>query len=105
VSSPHSEGDIHAMTVDLATTRFPYFVQNRMITVKEATVIAKTKSTPPIQVAIVPGQEISESDLPKDPWPGEGNLEEGNPGPWTFGTDTNPKLVEDVFVIFAYSAS
>ena len=106
VSSPHAPGDIHAMTVELAVTRFPYFVQNRTIIVKEARVIARTKPPSAAQVAIAPGQVTPDQiDLTKNPWPGTDNLEEGNPGPWTFGTNADPKEVEDVFVIVAYSAS
>jgi hypothetical protein len=106
VSSPHAPGDIHTMMVELAATRFPYFVQNRTIAVKEARVIAKTKTTPAAQVAIAPGQVTPDQiDLTKNPWPGTDSLEEDNPGPWTFGTNTDPKEVEDVFVILAYTAS
>jgi hypothetical protein len=85
------------MTLDLARTRFPYFLQNREILVEKATVIAKAKLTPSPQVAIVPGQEAP--DLTKSPWTGQ-----DKPGPWTFGTDVGPKEVEDVFVIFEYNA-
>ena len=88
---------INAMTVDLAATRFPYFVQSREITVRQATVIARTKSDTPVQAAVAPGQAVP--DLTQNPWTGE-----GSPGPWTFATSSDPKLVEDVFVIFAYSA-
>jgi hypothetical protein len=95
VSAPASA--INAMTVDLAATRFPYFVQGREITVRQATVITRTKSAAPVQAAVAPGQAAP--DLTQSPWTGEGKL-----GPWTFGTDTDPKLVDDMFMIFAYSA-
>lgn len=88
----------YALTVDLATTRSPYFVQNREITVKEARVIARTKPTTSAQVAIAPG--VATPDLAQNPWTGQ-----GTPGPWTLGTDSDPMLVEDVFVILSYSAS
>jgi len=98
VSAPPSETGINIMTVDLAATRFPYFVQGREITVEKAMVMPRTKSTSPSQAAIAPGQAIP--DLTQNPWTGE-----GDPGLWTFGTNADPKLVEDVFVIFEYSAS
>jgi hypothetical protein len=102
VSSPSSA--VNTMTVDLATTRFPFFVQNRNITVRKATVKVIARTSP--RAAIVPGPVISESDLTKNPWTDEENTGEGKPGPWTLGIGTNfdLKLVEDVFVIFAYAA-
>jgi hypothetical protein len=98
VSAPPSETGINVMTVDLAATRLPYFVQGREITVEKAMVMPRTNSTSPSQAAIAPGQAIP--DLTQSPWTGE-----GDPGLWTFGTNADPKLVEDVFVIFEYSAS
>lgn len=95
---------IHVMTVDLAETRFPYFAQNRGITVGKATLIAKVKAPLQARVAIAPGQLAPEQmDLSRNPWPGAGSAERGAPGPWTFGTDVDPKAVEEVFVIFEYS--
>ena len=85
------------MTVDLAATRFPYFVQSREITVRQATVIARTKSGTPIQVDVAPGH--APPSLSPSP-----RIGQDTPGPWTFGT-ADPKLVEDIFVILAYSAS
>ncbi len=96
VSSPASA--VNAKTVDLAATRFPYFVQGREIAVKLARAIARTKSADPVRVAVAPGRATP--DLSGDTWTGE-----DGPGPWTFGTDADPKSVEDVFVIFANSAS
>jgi hypothetical protein len=96
--------EVNKMTLDLAAARFPYFVQSRKIAVKKAKVIARTSVTD-AKVGIVPGTEISTSNLTKDPsWHDLSNLE-GKPGTWTFGTDAEPNKVEDVFVIFAYSAS
>lgn len=105
VSSPPSITGINPMTVNLAAPRFPYFVQNRAISITQATVVAKTKSTSPVRVAVTPGTEITETDMTRNPWPGEGSLDVGNPGPWTLGTDAVPKSLEDVFVIIAFSAS
>lgn len=89
---------VNTMTVDLATARFPHFAHSRTITVKMARVIAGTKSSAPVQVAIAPGQATP--DLTQSAWTGQ-----GDPGPWTVATDSDPKLVEDVFVIFAYGVS
>jgi len=96
VSSPPSA--VNIMTVDLATARFPYFAQSRTITVKMAKVIARTKSAALVQMAIAPGQTTP--DLTQSAWTGQ-----GDPGPWTVATGSDPKLVEDIFVIFAYGAN
>ena len=96
VSSPASA--VNTMTVDLAATRFPYFVQSRSITRESARVIARTRSETPVQAAVTPGPAIA--DLSQNTWTGLGHV-----GPWTFGTNSDPKLVDDVFVIVAYSAS
>ena len=86
------------MTVNLAATRFPYLVQSREIVVKQGTVIGRTKETTAISMAVAPGEATPV--LSQSTWTGD-----GSPGPWTFATDADPKLVEDVFVIFSYSAS
>ena len=86
------------MTVDLAATRFPYFVQNREITVTEEQVIARTKAGPLVQVAITPGQATP--DLTEATWTGA-----GTPGLWTLGTNSDTKLMDDVFVILTYGVN
>ncbi len=89
---------VNTITVDLATVRFPYFAQSRTITVKTARVVARTKSAAAVQAAIAPGQATS--DLTQSAWTGQ-----GAPGLWTVATSSDPKLVEDVFVIFAYGVN
>jgi hypothetical protein len=87
------------MTIDLAATRFPAFVQNREVTVTEAQVIAKTKSSAPVQIAIAPGQTAPDPAV--GAWTGAVAL----PGPWTLGVNSDPKLIEDVFVILTYGVN
>ena len=92
---------VNPLTVDLGTTRFPYFVQSRQISIKLVRVIARTRAVTPIKVAVNPG--TAPPDLTQDTqgiWTGE-----DHPGPWTVGTNVDPKLVDDFFLIVAYSAS
>ncbi|MGA9768044.1 MAG: neuraminidase-like domain-containing protein [Blastocatellia bacterium] len=90
---------INAMTVDLAAARFPSFVQNREIAITKAQVIARTKSPAPVQIAIIPGQATP--DPTEGDWTGAG----APPGPWTLGTSSDSKLIEDIFVILAFGVS
>ena len=96
VSSPSSANN--TMTIDLAATRFPYFVQIRGITIAAAHAIARSRSPGPIQVAVAPGQAAP--DLAQQTWTGQ-----DAPGPWTLGTASDPRLLEDLFIVLAYSAS
>ena len=84
------------ITVDLGATRFPYLAQGRHIVVREARPIGRSKSGGPPQLAIAPGQ------TPSDPgsavWTGQ-----QDPGPWTVGTTADPRSIEDVFLILAYT--
>jgi hypothetical protein len=84
------------ITVDLGGTRFPYFAQGRHIVVREAKPIGRSKSGGPPQLAIAPGQ------TPPDPgsavWTGQ-----QDPGPWSVGTTADPKSIEDIFLILAYT--
>jgi hypothetical protein len=84
------------ITVDLGTTRFPYFVQGRHIVVREAKPLARSKSGAPPQLAIAPGQTPPASGNTQ--WTGQ-----QDPGPWTVGTTADPKLIEDIFLILAYT--
>ena len=94
VNSPASA--MNTMTVDLAATRFPYFAQGRQIAFREAKVLGASKSGAPPQMAVAPGQ------APPSPgsvdWTGQ-----QDPGPWTVGTAADPKSIEDVFLILAYT--
>lgn len=84
------------MTVDLASARFPYFTQGRTVTIQQASTVVRSKSGAPPSVMIAPGQ--APPDLTQAIWTGQ-----DNPGPWTIGTSADPKLLEDVFVILAYT--
>ena len=84
------------MTVDLASARFPYFTQGRTITILQASTVVRSKSGTPPQVMIAPGQ--APPDLTQATWTGQ-----ASPGSWTIGTSSDPKLLEDVFVILAYT--
>ncbi len=108
-STPGAGGS--TITVDLARTRFPYFVQGREISVNKATVFERTSSAALPQIAITPPGQTTPTvggSTSFGPLPGlaQGiSTARGKPGTWTFGTDSNPKDVEDVFVIFEYSVS
>jgi hypothetical protein len=93
--TPSTPGS-NTMTVDLAATRFPAFVQNREITITEAQAIPRTKSPAPVQIAIAPGQTAP--DPTGGDWTGAG----APPGPWTLSVNSDPKLIEDIFVILTY---
>jgi hypothetical protein len=110
VSSPPSPSGPNVITVDLATTRFPYFVQGREININEARAFERTSLVRQPQIAITPG--LTAPTLAESTWVGPGpglarstSSGQGNPGPWTFATDSDPKTVDDVFVVFAYGAS
>jgi len=94
-----STSGTNAMTVDLAATRFPAFVQSREITVTEAQAIATTSLAAPVQIAIAPGQTAP--DPTGGAWTGDG----ATPGPWTVSVNSDPKSIEDVFVILAYGVN
>lgn len=94
VNSPASAMTL--MTVDLAAARFPYFAQDRTITIREARTVASTTSATPPVVAIGPGQAIT--DLSQPIWTGQ-----ANPGPWTVGTNSDPRSITDVFVVLSYT--
>jgi len=86
-------------------------VQGREISVDKATVFERTSvgTLPKIGVA-PPGQTTPTvgGSTSVGPLPGlaQGkSTAKGKPGTWTFGTDSNPQDVEDVFVIFEYSVS
>ena len=84
------------MTVNLSAVRFPYFTQNRIVSIRKAkTVVRATSSTSPV-VAIGPGQAAP--DLSQAIWEGE-----QTPGPWTVRTNSDPKVIEDIFIILAYT--
>jgi hypothetical protein len=96
VSSPAAT--VSMVTVSVDAMRFPYFVQGKNITVRQANVIGRTESGTPPRFAVGPGPAAP--DLTQAEWTGQ-----SGPGPWTVATDADPKVVEDVFVVLAYSAS
>ncbi len=93
-----SGAGLHAITVDIPKTRFPYFVQDRDIIVKKATVVVRAKTPDSIAVGIVPGRTASATA--SSPWEGQ-----AVPGFWTLSTTSSPDAIVDVFVIMEYSAS
>jgi Tc toxin complex TcA C-terminal TcB-binding domain/ABC toxin N-terminal region/Neuraminidase-like domain/Putative peptidoglycan binding domain len=95
VSSP--DAAINTMPVELATTRFPFFVQGRSIAIGNVEVIARTRSATPIKAAVAPGPAAPDLTLEAP--------NEGSPGLWTLGTDGDPQLFDDVFLIVRYTAS
>jgi hypothetical protein len=102
VSAPAAT--VNPMAVDLGVNRFPYFVQSRQIAVSLAAVVAKTSATGPMQVTIAPGRTVP--DPANGTWKAELHPDTpGSPGIWTFATNIDPKLVEDVFVIVQFSAN
>jgi peptidoglycan hydrolase-like protein with peptidoglycan-binding domain len=111
VTSPPSANNVNTITVDLAMTRFPYFVQGRDINITKVSVFERTSSVAPPRIDVTPGQSISTLVESARLGNAPGGLAQrtlirsGEPGPWTFGTNSDPQLVEDVFVVFAYTAS
>jgi hypothetical protein len=94
---------VNAMAVDLAVTRFPYFVQGRKIAVSSAAVIAKTSATTPVQSTIAPGPAVPAPT--SGIWTSDAHPDTpGVPGVWTFATSLDPKLIEEIFVILQFSA-
>jgi hypothetical protein len=86
----------NSLTVDLATTRFPYFSQGRTITIQRASAIVVSTAAVAPRVAIAPGAEPPASS--ENTWEGE-----ASPGAWTLATGSNPTSLSDVFVILEYS--
>jgi hypothetical protein len=84
------------ITVDLGTARFPYFAQGRTIVVRQVTILGRSKSGAPPQLAIAPGQAAP--DPTNTAWRGQ-----QAPGPWTVGTSADPKSIQDIFLILAYT--
>lgn len=88
----------HSITVEIAGTRFPYFVQGREITIRKATVTARAKTGSPAAIQIAPGPNPVTG--PSNPWEGQ-----QEPGLWTLSTTSPPNMIGDVFVILEYGAS
>jgi hypothetical protein len=106
VSSPRSGNNV--LTVDLAQTRLPYFVQGRDISIDKATALEKSSSPLP-KIAITPGETktptLDTSVISEFHGLAESRPSRGRPGFWTFGTDSDPKTIADIFVIFEYTVS
>jgi hypothetical protein len=95
---------VNAMAVDLAANRFPYLVQGRKVAVFSAAVIAKTSATTPAQLTIAPGPAVP--DPANGIWTADAHPDApGVPGVWTFATNLDPKLLQEVFVLVQFSAS
>lgn len=82
-----------SVTIDLSTTRFPFFTHGREITIKSAIAQLATGSG---HVAIKPGSSAPAANLP--PFNGS-----ASPGPWTLATAADPGAIDDIFVMFGYS--
>ncbi len=83
------------ITVDLSAKRFPYFTQGRTIGISNAEPIVRS-SVGGGQTGITPG--TAAADPATGAWSGQ-----GAPGAWTVTTTIDPKRVDDVFVLLAYS--
>jgi hypothetical protein len=84
-----------SITVDLSAKRFPYFTQGRTIGISNAEPIVRS-SEGGGQTGITPG--TAAADPATGAWSGQ-----GAPGAWTVTTTIDPKRVDDVFVLLAYS--
>jgi ribosomal protein L7/L12 len=93
--NPPASGAV-TMTVDLGAARFPYFAQGRDITIHDAKVLVRSKLEPAPEVAIAPGQSLPTGS--GSAWTGQ-----QGPGSWTVGTSADPKSIEEIFVILAYT--
>jgi hypothetical protein len=98
VSSPTP--GVSTITIDLAAARFPYFVQTQRLTVMKAQALAITRADAgsPTQMAIAPG--ATAPDPTQGAWNGQ-----SVPGPWTVSTSSDPKLLEELFVILEYGTN
>jgi hypothetical protein len=94
VNSPTS--GTTAITVNLAPERFPYFVQGRPITLRQATVLSWASGPAP-QFAVAPGS--SPPSPASQTWSGT-----AGPGQWTLATSADPKSIQDAFLIVSYTA-
>lgn len=94
VASPPAP--VNTLPLELAQTRFPFFVQGRSIAIADVDVIARTRSATAVRAAIAPG--------PAAPDLTHAGPSEGVPGLWTLGTDGDPRLFDDVFLIVQYAA-
>lgn len=81
---------------NFGAARFPYFAQGRQISICAAKVVARSKVAAAPDVAIAPGATLAGASTAD--WSGQ-----QEPGMWTVGTNTDPKSIEDVFVILAYT--
>jgi peptidoglycan hydrolase-like protein with peptidoglycan-binding domain len=100
VSSPDDPTVPNAMTLDIAPTRFPYFVQNLSIAIKKASVIVRTQpaSSPKVGIAFGPSPPNFQST--------EGPQEvDGSVGLWTWVTDARRSEIKDVFLIIEYNVA
>ncbi len=86
-----------SLSVDIGVSRFPYFVQDREITISRATVLATAKGNDPVTVGIVPGPTPSGTAF--GDWEGQ-----NSPGVWTLSTTSPPALIDDILIVFGFGA-
>ena len=86
------------MVVDLAATRFPYFAQGGVITIRNAEVMMRSTAAAPPQATIAPGK--NPQDLSKTTW-----TDPASPGPWTIAVSSDPGSINELFVILTYTLS
>jgi hypothetical protein len=87
-----------SITVDIAPSRFPYFLHDREITVRKATVEPRTRADDQPAVGIAPGRDASPE--PSGIWEGQ-----ATPGFWTLSTTAPPDSIEDLFLVLEYTAT
>jgi hypothetical protein len=84
------------LTLDLGVARFPYFAQGRQILIREAKVIARSTTPSAVPVVVWPGATLPPAST--DDWTGQ-----QAPGVWTLQAAGDPKTLENVFVLLAYT--
>ncbi len=89
---------VRAISVDLAVSRFPYFVQGRNLNITLAKAIAIPGAIGSIQIGIAPGPESPE--LTQDIWTGQSGT-----GTWTIATSTTVTAIDDILVVIGYSVN
>ncbi len=86
-----------SVTLDVASTRFPYFVQDREIAIKKASASLRTKTAQSLSAPVGPGETTPPAS--SNPWVGH-----AAPGTWTVLV-SQPSEVDDLFLILEYAAS
>ena len=77
---------------------FPVFAQRREITIRKATVIARSGAGAVIEAGIAPGPAPSTDS--SGAWEGT-----AAPGPWTLSTTVSPGSIDEAFVVLEYGTA